>query len=107
MNDVLQSAFLETEITLLAPAAGGRRSAIRSGYRCNCRLDHDDDHTYYDATIALHDIDELPPGSAGCARVYPHHPDSWNDVLAGSTIELCEGPRVIGHAVVTATSWAS
>jgi hypothetical protein len=49
MDDV-RSAFLEPEIALRTPHEGGRRSAIRSGYRCNCRLNRDDHH---DASISL------------------------------------------------------
>ena len=105
--DDVQSAFLEAEIALRAPHEGGRRSAIRSGYRCSCRLNRDDHHVYHDASISLHEIEELSPGSTGFARVYPHHPDDWRGVVAGSTVELCEGPRVVGRAVVTATSWQS
>jgi hypothetical protein len=101
------SAFLEAEITLLAPAEGGRRSAIWSGYRPSFRLDHVDGEIRgtYDATIWLHGTDSLSPGSTARARVYPHLPDSWTDVIAGSRLELCEGARVVGRAIVIAASW--
>jgi translation elongation factor EF-Tu-like GTPase len=101
------SAFVEAEITLLTPEEGGRRSAIRSGYRPNFRLDHVDGEVRgtHDATIWLHGTDALSPGSTARARVYPHVPDSWSDVTAGSRLELREGARVVGRAVVIVTSW--
>ena len=108
MTEPSNSAFLEAEIALLAPEEGGRRSAIRSGYRPSFRLDHVDGEWRgtHDATIWLDGADVLSPGSTARARVYPHVPDSWTDVVAGSRLELREGARVVGRAVVIATSWS-
>lgn len=97
------SAFIAADVRLLPADQGGRRSPIRSGYRCNCWIGHQDadGRAYNDATIHLVDSDLLAPGHAAAARIQPHDPDSWTQISVGSTIELCEGPRTIGIATVT------
>jgi len=96
------SAFIEADVYLLAPAEGGRRSAIASGYRCNCLLDERDreDGTSYDATFLLLDTDRLEPGHTARARIRPHFPDSWTRVEIGTVVEMCEGRRAVGRATV-------
>lgn len=105
MNGLRLAAFIEAEVHLLAPDKGGRRSPIVSGYRCNCWVGHADDdghRLYNDATFHLVAGDQLAPGYTALARVEPHFPDDWSHLEIGSTFELCEGPRVIGVATVTA-----
>lgn len=97
------AAFIEADVRLLTPEQHGRRSGIRSGYRCNCWIGHgsnEERRTYNDATFYLLDIDELQPGAIARARVQPHHPDDWSGLGVGARFELCEGLRVIGDAVV-------
>jgi translation elongation factor EF-Tu-like GTPase len=97
------AAFVEAEVRLLPPSEGGRRSAIASGYRCNCWVGHTDggQRVYNDATIHLLDADRLEPGATARARVEPHFPDDWSHLTVGSRFELCEGARVVGIATVT------
>jgi translation elongation factor EF-Tu-like GTPase len=97
------AAFIEADVRLLTPEQGGRRSGIWSGYRCNCWIGHvgeDGERTYNDATFYLLGVDELPPGASAHARVQPHNPDEWSGLDVGARFELCEGPRVIGDAVI-------
>jgi translation elongation factor EF-Tu-like GTPase len=97
------AAFIEADIDLLPPEQGGRQSGIWTGYRCNFWIGHVDvkgERTYNDATVYLLEADALPPGATGRARIQPHHPDEWSDVVVGATFELCEGLRVIGYAHV-------
>jgi translation elongation factor EF-Tu-like GTPase len=95
------TAFIEAEVELLTPEKGGRRTGIRSGYRCNCWLGNsDNDTSTYDAALYLLEIDVLQPGGKAVARVRPAVPDHWRRVEVGSTFELREGRRKIGHAVV-------
>ena len=96
------AAFIDAEIRLLTPEEGGRRSAISSGYRCNCWVGHmsGESPAYNDATVHLVGVDSIEPGETGRARVQPHFPDEWSHLDIGSQFELCEGPRVIGVARV-------
>lgn len=95
------SAFIRAQVTLLSPEAGGRRTAIASGYRCNCRLPDHGEGIFFDATFRICDVDRLNPGETVMSQVEPHHPDDWISVEVGTVIEMCEGPRLIGRAVVT------
>jgi translation elongation factor EF-Tu-like GTPase len=101
MSTLPYAAFIEAEVTLLPPDEGGRRSGIRTGYRCNCHFDGRPSDPDHDATFYLLDVDEVAPGAKALTRVHPHHPDDWRLLTKGSTFELREGPRVIGRAVVT------
>jgi translation elongation factor EF-Tu-like GTPase len=103
MTEFPLAAFIEAEIRLLATEEGGRRSAIGSGYRCNCWIGHVDENgrrTHNDATFYLLDAEKLVPGATGRARVLPHNPDYWTQLEVGSRFELCEGSRVVGKAVI-------
>jgi hypothetical protein len=103
MTAIPLTAFIEVDVRLLTPGQGGRRSGIWSGYRCNCWIGHvgeDGERSYNDATFYLLDVAALTPGAAARARVQPHDPDEWADVGVGTTFELCEGPRVVGEAVI-------
>lgn len=103
MNSLPLAAFIETEIDLLPPERGGRRSPISSGYRCNCWIGNGErsERTYNDATFYLLDSEQLNPGERGRARTRPHFPDDWSGLVVGSTFDLCEGRRVVGVATVT------
>lgn len=94
-------ASIEATVRLLKPEEGGRRSAIVSGYRCNCWIGTvvDGERVYNDATFYLA-RDLLEPGAEGISWVRPHHPEFWVSLRPRSRFDLCEGPRVIGKAVV-------
>ena len=100
MSSYPYAAFIQAEVTLLRPEDGGRRSGIRTGYRCNCHIDGRPSDSDNDATFHLIDVEVLAPGATALVRVHPHHPDDWRFLEAGSTFELREGARVIGRAVV-------
>ena len=97
------AAYIEAEVELLPPERGGRRSPIWSGYRCNCWIGSTEggERTYNDATFFLVDGERLEPGARGRARVQPHFPDEWSELIQGSTFELCEGRRIVGVATIT------
>jgi len=103
MNTFPREAYIEAEIELLSPEAGGRRSPIASGYRCNCWIGKsvDGQRVYNDATFYFFDPQGLQPGSRGRARVRPHLPDDWAELGEGSSFDLCEGRRAVGTAKVT------
>lgn len=95
------SEFICARVTLLHPKAGGRSTAIESGYRCNCRLPDGEERTFFDATFRICDVELLNPGETAMSQVEPHHPDDWHSIEVGTVIDMCEGPRLIGRAVVT------
>lgn len=102
MIELPMSAYIKARVTLVPTEAGGRRSGIASGYRCNCRVPGQPKDTYFDATFEICGAEVVKPGETGESRVQPHHPDEWAAVVVGTVIEMCEGPRLIGHAIVTA-----
>lgn len=103
------SAFIEARVTLVPTEAGGRRAGIADGYRCNCRIPGHSEGEFFDATFHIQGTAVLGPGATGELRIQPHHPDDWRSVEVGSVIEMCEGPRLIGRAIVTSlfgdSSW--
>lgn len=105
MTSLPLQAFIEADIHLLTPQAGGRGSPIASGYRCTCWIGHVDQggkRTFNDASLYLVDVERLAPGATARAQVRPHSPEYWSDLAVGTRFELCEGTRVIGEAVVVA-----
>lgn len=102
MTEPTTSAFIRARVTLVSTEAGGRRAGIATGYRCNCRVPGDSEDSYFDATFNIDGVDVLEPGDTGDSRIQPHHPDDWVGVEIGTVIDMCEGPRLIGRAVVTA-----
>lgn len=109
MTEPTASAFIQARVTLVLTEAGGRGTGIASGYRCNCRVPGHPEDAYFDATFHIQGVAVLEPGETSEMRIQPHHPDDWRSVEVGSVIELCEGPRLIGRAVVTSlfgdSSW--
>lgn len=97
------AAFIVADVHLLRPEEGGRRSGIANGYRCNCWVGHvvDGKRTYNDATFYVLKTGGIEPGSTAQVRVRPHYPNDWTHLTVGSGFELCEGPRVVGHARIT------
>ena len=104
MTDMRPDAYIEARLAMKSTAEGGRHRAIRSGYRCQCWLGESvkGEHTYHDASVHLVGVDELKPGATTDVRLRPGMPLHWGDVQVGDAIELSEGRRVIGEAVITA-----
>ena len=96
-------AFIRAEVRLRSTADGGRRRPIFSGYRCNCWIGaraEDGEKAYNDAAFWFEAQDRLDPGETTMARLQPVVPHWWSHVDVGFVIEMCEGPRVVGHARV-------
>ena len=93
--------YFEAELTLLPPDEGGRQTAIRTGYRPDWWLPGDGTRQYASATIEILGGTDLTPGATGRVRIYPFSPELWEHVDARSNLEMCEGPYVLGKAVVT------
>jgi hypothetical protein len=96
-------ALIRAEVGLKMTEDGGRRRPIFSGYRCNCWIGArtaGGEKAYNDAAIWFESQDRLAPGETTVARLQPTILEYWNHVDAGSVIDLCEGPRIIGKARV-------
>ena len=97
------AAFVRARLRMLPAAEGGRRRPISSGYRSNCwlgRTTANGEREYNDAVVYLESAAELHPGEDAVVRIQPVFPDYWTEVGVGSGIEVCEGSRVVGLAVV-------
>lgn len=88
-------------MTLRRTEDGGRTVPIRSGYRPNWWLPRDAGDVWAAGSVDLCDRDHLSPGTTGSVRIYPFIPEEWERVRPGATIELCEGPVLVGKAAVT------
>ena len=93
--------FIEATLTLRRTEDGGRRAAVRTGYRPNWWLPGEAGHAWVGGTVALVDATELSPGETGAIRIYPFSPEDWTGTMVGSILEMCEGPVLIGKAAVT------
>ena len=109
MTEPTGSAFIQARVTLVPTDAGGRSTGIANGYRCNCRVPGHSEGEFFDATFHIQGAAVLEPGATLDVRIQPHHPDDWRSIEVGSVIEMCEGPRLIGRAIVTSlfgdSSW--
>jgi len=94
--------FLKARATMTETSSGGRRHGVFSGYRAGWSIPTENGgRTYADGPIELLDADVLPPGATGVIRIYPLVPERWTDVTVGSELDMREGARVVGTAVVT------
>ena len=97
-------AFIEARVSLQPTAAGGRKRPIASGYRCGFLIGNPfgDREEQNDAAIYLVDTEVLLPGSEAMARIRPAVPAAWVSISVGASLTMCEGPRTVGSAMVTA-----
>jgi hypothetical protein len=100
-RDPRELGFFEADLALLGPDQGGRKRAIRTGYRPNWWLPAEDGRVYASASIELLGAEELVPGETGKIRIFPFAPEVWEHVDTGAALEMCEGPYVLGNATVT------
>ncbi len=64
------------------------------------RYTSDGQKHYHDAPLRLEGTSEIPPGGGGIAVLRPVCPEFWRSVAVGDRLEMCEGSRVVGVAVV-------
>jgi hypothetical protein len=92
--------YIEADVTLRRTEDGGRSVPIRSGYRPNWWLPNEAGDAWAAGSVELCDRDQLPPGATASVRIYPFVPEVWDRVRPGSSLELCEGPVLVGKATV-------
>ena len=88
---------MKVELWLLGADQGGRRTPVSSGYRGSFLWSSSGGQSH-DATLYLDD--DLRPGGHAFAIVIPHVPSYWRDIGVGRELELREGHRLVGRAIV-------
>ena len=97
-----QDLVVYVRLHLFSSEQGGRQQEIRTGYRPSFWFGEyiNDQRAYYDAHLFLTEVQHLAPGEEAHATIRPHSPEYWGDVKPGMILHVCEGPRLIGNAVV-------
>jgi hypothetical protein len=76
---------------------------VRSGYRPNFDIGKrlpDGQISYHDAQVNVMGRESIRPGETADVILWSPEPSSWNQEVVGSTINACEGHRIIGEAQV-------
>ena len=87
-------------VQLRSPTEGGRRLPIFSGYLATVHLPGAPEASFNDAQVFLVARDSLSPGEKARAELRPLKPSRWASIHPGSLLELWEGRRKVGEAVV-------
>ena len=95
---------VRVSLRLLATTEGGRERGIAVGYRSCWAFDPNRsvDGEMHDAPIADMHPPSIAPGETAVATIRPIAPQYWRGVSVGFQLEMREGPRTIGSAVVIA-----
>ena len=99
-----RDGYIEASLTLFREEQGGRRFPIFSDYRPSWNIGNrteDDRMEINDARVTLEDCAAVAPGGTAVVRLHPLWLDGWRNVRIGDEIDMHEGSRVVGHAVVT------
>lgn len=96
---------MRVRLRLLTEEEGGRQHGIAVGYRASWRLGSDGEppNMVHDAPIAHMTPESIAPGEDATAIVQPFAPSYWS-APAGASIDMVEGLRVVGRAVVLETA---
>jgi len=87
-----EPGFIQADVTTRRAEDGGRRAAIRTGYRPtwpNWWLPAEAGHAWAGGTVELVHRSELAPASSCAVRIYPFLPEEWVGIAVGSSLELC------------------
>lgn len=102
-----EHGYIEARLTLLPTEDGGRRTPIFTDYRPSWNIGNraeDDTIELNDARVSLEDCKSLLPGHMGTVRLHPLLPDEWRRVREGDNLDMHEGARIVGRAVVLRAS---
>ena len=90
---------IEADITYLSTESGGRKSAVRSGYRPN--HDFGLDGMLNDAHHEYAGVESVAPGQTARARIWLLAPDyQLGRLHPGFGFKVLEGAHVVAHAVI-------
>lgn len=98
-----EHGFVEAQLTLTPPEAGGRSRPVLDDYRPGWSIGN---HTASGeavitaAAVTLEDARSISPGGSGRVRLHPLWREAWKDLQPGAEITMHEGARVVGRAVV-------
>ena len=96
------NGFVEARLTL-ASQEQGRSRGISTDYRPDWNIGNRTESGEMEingAPVTLEDASMIDPGETGVVRLHPLLPEIWQQVVVGQRIDMHEGARVIGHAVV-------
>jgi hypothetical protein len=79
---------------------GGRSTGIRSGDHAVVRIVAEGHLVMTAGRIELESVPELMPGFDARGAIMPSDPECWEIVTPGLELDLCEGERVVGKALV-------
>jgi hypothetical protein len=97
------SVVLRLAVDLAEEERGGRRRALRDGYRASLsfgRRRRDVEPIVHDAVVVLEDVDELQPGASATARAWLFDELPRRGVDEGDVVALLERDRIVGRARV-------
>lgn len=99
-----EHGYVEALLALRATSEGGRQGAIHSEYFPHWMIgnrasDGSDEHN--GARVSLEDRRVISPGEDGLVRLHPTQPECWTHVRVEQELEMYEGSRLVGIAVVT------
>ena len=92
--------YIRARLRLLTTQQGGRRSPISSGYRSCWRFPPEVHAEMHDGPLVLEEQQLLELGAVATVRLYPLVPSLWPDVYTGMHLDMFEGSRQVGEAVV-------
>ena len=97
--------YFDVRLRLLLPEEGGRHHGIGVGYRASWFLDLEDETPteIHDAPITAMVPEAIEPGAQAVATIRPIAVDFWRVVGPGREIQMREGPRTVGLAVVASS----
>lgn len=98
-----EHGFVEARLTLLLASGGGRSNPISTGYQPDWDLSSGTNLSILDlsgAPISLEDCQSIAPGGSGTVRLHPIRQEAWRHLRARAEINMHEGARVIGKAIV-------
>src|SRR4051794_31889882 len=95
--------MLDASVRLFAAAEGGRRGAVRSGYRPGVWVGETGptgEPHLHSAILDLVGRSELDPGQASHVKLRPIALEFWPDVEAGAPFDVFEGERRVGNGTL-------
>lgn len=98
-----EHGFIEARLVVTATEDGGRTHPVFTDYRPDWNIGNrteSGEMVINGAPITLEDAQSIPPGGTGLVRLHPLWREVWTSVQPGDKIDMHEGSRVVGNAVV-------
>jgi hypothetical protein len=95
-----QHGYVRARLRVVATKDGGRHSPVLPGYRASWGFAEGVSFFLHDAPLTIEDGESIEPGAEGVVRLHPNLPEQWPNVASGMELEMFEGSRQYGIAVV-------